>query len=318
MADRTNVKRAALLLLALGVDASVDVAKRLQQSVAYDIIREAVKIKHLEPDEIKDVLKGFLEQLPDVKRTPSGKRFAAEVLKRSFGDDQASSIDFLKRLDRSQLCEIVETEHPQVAAFVMSYIHPDSASAIMAGLEPELQLDIARRIARSEAPQREGIKHLVRSLSNRLNILGAERVGEDVGGLDTLVNIMKSVGRETEQNILLGFQQSDATLAEEIKKNMFVFDDLTVLDDRAMQKVLKEVDGKILALALRRAPEALSKFILGNLSERARNILNEDMQAMGPVPVSDVDKAQSAIVASVRRLEESGQIKISSADEKFV
>ena len=313
------VKKAALLLLVLGVDASVAVTKKLEQSVAYDIIREAAKIKALDPEETKDILKSLLEELPDVRRAPSGKRFAAEVLKQSFGEDQASSIDFLKRLDRVQLEDIVTTEHPQVAAFVMSYVHPETAGLLMSSLEPDRQLDIARRIARSETPQREGIKHLVRSLSNRLNFLGADRVGdEEIGGMDSLVNIMKGVGREVEQNILQGFETVEPDLAEELKKSMFVFDDLVLLDDRSMQKVLKEVDAKVLALALRRAPASISEFILRNLSERARKILEEDMRAMGKVRVRDVDQAQTMMVGAVRRLEESGEIQLNREDEKFV
>lgn len=315
----TATKRAALLMLILGVDASVAVSKRLEQSVAYDIMREAAKIKALDPEEAKDVLRTLLKELPDVRRAPSGKRFAAEVLKQSFGEDQASSIDFLKRLDRMQLEDIVATEHPQVAAFVMSYVHPETASLLMSGLEPDRQLDIARRIARSETPQREGIKHLVRSLSNRLNFLGADRVGEEeIGGIESLVNIMKGVGREVEQNILHGFETVEPELADELKKNMFVFDDLVLLDDRSMQKLLKEVDGKILALSLKRAPAAISDLILRNLSERARKILQEDMEAMGKVRVRDVDQAQTAMVAAVRRLEESGEIQLTREDEKFV
>jgi len=181
------------------------------------------------------------------------------------------------------------------------------------------QLDIARRIARSETPQREGIKHLVRSLSNRLNFLGADRVGEEeIGGIESLVNIMKGVGREVEQNILHGFETVEPELADELKKNMFVFDDLVLLDDRSMQKLLKEVDGKILALSLKRAPAAISDLILRNLSERARKILQEDMEAMGKVRVRDVDQAQTAMVGAVRRLEEAGEIQLTREDEKFV
>ena len=155
MAERSNVKKAALLLLVLGVDATVHITKKMEQSIAYDIIRETSRIKSMDKEEIKDVLKSLLEELPDVRRAPSGKRFAAEVLRQSFGEDQANSIDFLKRLDRTQLEDVVTTEHPQVAAFVMSYVHPETASQLMTTLDPERQLDIARRIARSEAPQRE-------------------------------------------------------------------------------------------------------------------------------------------------------------------
>ena len=314
-----SMKRAATLLLCLGIDAAVEITKRLDQSLAYDVIREAAKISALEAEEIAEVLKDFNEQLPELKRSPSGKRFAAEVIKRSFGEDQAASIDFLRRLDRIQLQDIVETEHPQVAAFVLSYIHADMASSLLASLDPERQVEIARRIARTEPPQREGITHLVRSLSNRLSFLGAaERVTEEVGGVDSLVGIMKNVGRDVEQNILQGFEEEEPELAEEIKKRMFVFDDLVLLDDRAFQKVLKEVDGKILALAMRRASKEIVELIHRNLSERARNILKEDVASMGKVRVRDVDKAQTEIVNIVRRLEESGEINVSREDEKFV
>lgn len=315
-----RLKRAATLLLLLGVDASVEVSKHMEQSLAYDVIREASKISSVPPEEMKAVLKDMVEQLPEMKRSPSGKRFAAEVLKRSFGHDQTGSIDFLKRLDRAQLQDVVASEHPQVAAFVLSFVHEETASALLAGVDAERQVEIARRIAKSEPPQPEGIKHLIRSLSNRLNLLGpaSEKIGEDIGGVDSLVGIMKNVGREVEQTILTGFEEEEPELAEEIKKRMFVFDDLVLLDDKAIQKVLKEVDGKILALALRRTSKKISDMILGNLSERARKILQEDMEAMGKVRVRDVDQAQTSIVSIIRRLEETGEIQVSRDDEKFV
>lgn len=319
MGERSGVKKAATLLLCLGVDAAVEITRHLEQSLAYDVIREAARINALDQREVREVLSDFIGDLPDVKRSPSGRRFAAEVLRRSFGHEQATSIDFLKRLDRNQLHDVVENEHPQVAAFVLSYVHPETASALLASLEPERQVEIARRIAHTEAPQREGVAHLVRSLSARLNLLGAaDRVTEDVGGVDTLVDIMKNVGREVEQNILLGFDQDEPDLGEQIKKQMFVFEDLVMLDDKAIQKVLKEVDGKVLALALRQASGEIADLLTSNLSERARKILLEDMEAMGRVRVREVDQAQSEIVSIVRRLEGSGEIIVSREDERYV
>ncbi len=316
--DESKTRKAALLLMTLGVDTAVEVSKLLDQSLAYDVIREAAKMQNIEESESEKVLREFLELAPAMKGVPSGKRFAAEVLRRSFGEEQSTSIDFLKRLDRSHLQDIVETEHPQVASFILSFVSPDVASQLLASLPAARQADIARRIATAEPPQREGITHLVRSLSNRLSFLGTENVGEEVNGVDALVSIMKNVGRDVEQNILASFEELEPALAEEIKKQMFVFDDLVLLDDKSLQKVLREVDGKILALALRNASADIIKLIERNLSERAKNILREDIESAGKVRIRDVEVAQTQVVSIVRRLEEAGEIVVSKEEETFV
>lgn len=316
--DPNKTRKAALLLMTLGVDTAVEVAKLLDQSLAYDVIREAAKVQGVEEEESDAVLREFLELAPAMKGVPSGKRFAAEVLRRSFGEEQSTSIDFLKRLDRGHLQDIVETEHPQVAAFILSFVSADVASQLLASLPPTRQADIARRIATAEPPQREGITHLVRSLSNRLSFLGAESVAHDVNGVDALVSIMKNVGRDVEQNILASFESFEPALAEEIKKQMFVFDDLVLLDDKSLQKVLREVDGKILAMALRNASKEIVSLIEGNLSERAKSILREDIESGGKVRIRDVEKAQTQVVSIVRRLEEAQEIVVSKEEEHFV
>lgn len=241
-------------------------------------------------------------------------------MKHAFGgDDPLTSIDFLKRLDKAQLLEITQNEHPQVAAFVLAYVQPDMAAQLLSELSPDQQLEVASRIAVAEPPRREVLNQLARTLGGRFNnIMTPDSVGTEVGGLESLVRIMKGVGREVEQNILSGFSENRPDLAEELKKNMFVFDDIVYLEDRSIQKLLKEVDGKVLALALKRANQDILDLISRNLSERARNILKEDLDAAGKVRLKDVDKAQSEVVSVVRRLEEAGEISLGRDDEAYV
>ncbi|MEW6278094.1 MAG: flagellar motor switch protein FliG [Candidatus Eremiobacterota bacterium] len=317
--DMSGARKAAVLLLTLGVDATLEVTRHLEQSLVYDVLRQVSKISAVDPDVSRAVLSEFVERLPLVSEAPSGKNFVSEVMKRSaWDDDPLTSIDFLRRLDKGQLLDIVRTEHPQVVAFILSYVNPEQAALLMAELPPDMQVEIATRIATSEPPQRETLAHLARSLGTRLSFFGSEGVSADATGLEALVRIMKGVGREVEQNILTGFGESRPELAEELKKNMFVFDDLSLLDQKSLQRVLKDVDGKSLALALKRASPQIVELVKANMSERARKILEEDMAALGKVRVKDVDKAQSDIVSVVRRLEETGEITVGREDEAYV
>ena len=319
-ADIRGSKKAALFLISLGVESAIEVTKKMERSSAYDLLRQASKINNLDPDESYLVLQEFTNMLQSSAHMPSGKEFVSTVMEEAFGgDDPLNNIDFLRRLDKPQLLEIVRNEHPQVAAFVLSYISSEQAAVLMSELSPEQQLDVAARIAISEPPQREALSHLARSLGSRLNnFFSGDPTAVEVGGVPALVKIMKTVGREVEQNILNGFAETRPELAEELKKNMFVFDDLSGLDDKALQRVLKEVDGKVLALALKRASQEILDMIRRNMSERARNILMEDLDAAGKVRLKEVDKAQSDIVNAVRRLAESGEIVVSRENEAYV
>ena len=312
-------RKAALFLISLGVESAIEVTKRMERSSAYDVLRQAAKINSVDPDDSLAVLSEFSEMLSSSTMLPSGREFVSVIMDEAFGgEDPLNNIDFLRRLDKPQLLEIVRSEHPQVAAFILSYVTPEQAAQLMAELTPEQQLDIAARIAVSEPPKREALCHLARSLGNRLNNLFGNATAMEVGGVGALVKIMKTVGREVEQNILMGFSGTRPELAEELKKNMFVFDDLTNLDDKALQRVLKEIDGKVLALALKRASPEILELIKRNMSERARNILNEDIEAAGKVRLKEVDRAQSEIVSAVRRLTESGEIVVNRENEAYV
>ena len=315
----TGTQKAVILLLNLGVEAAIEVTKKMDRSVAYDLMRHCANLQEVDGGDSEVVLEDFLVRLKKAG-SPTGREFVGEVMKHAFGgDDPLTSIDFLKRLDRAQLLEITQNEHPQVAAFVLAYVQPDMAAQLLSELSPEQQLEVASRIAVAEPPRREVLNQLARTLGARFNnFVTPDSVGTEVGGLDSLVRIMKGVGREVEQNILTGFSENRPDLAEELKKNMFVFDDIVYLEDRSIQKLLKEVDGKVLALALKRANQGILDLISRNLSERARNILKEDLDAAGKVRLKDVDKAQSEVVSVVRRLEEAGEISLGRDDEAYV
>lgn len=316
----TGTGKSVTLLMALGVDCAIAITKQLERPLAYDLLRHCASVNQIKPEDSEAVLEEMFARL-DQAEQPTGREFVAEVMHEAFGGDQdpLTSIEFLRRLEKGQLLEVVQNEHPQVAAFVLSYIQPEQAAQLMSELTPEQQMEVASRIATSEPPRREVLVHLAKTLGSRWNtFFSPESMAVETGGLDSLVRIMKGVGREVEQNILNGFFETRPELAEELKKNMFVFDDLAGLDDRAIQKLLKEVDGKVLALALKRANNDLLELISRNLSERARNILKEDLEAAGKVKLKDVDRAQSDIVAVVRRLEEAGEISLNSDEESYV
>lgn len=315
----SGAKKAAILLLALGTDDTVEVTRHLDPAMAYDVIREVAKMD-LVPEQVTTAVLGeYLARAPKGGGGENPKRFAQEVLKRSFGQDRASSLDFLRRVDKGQLVEIVRSEHPQVVAYIMSVLSPEQSSELLALLPPEQQVEIARRIANTETPQPGVLNHLARVLSSRLNLSSAE--GEEVeqaGGVESLVGIMKSVTRTVEQNILSQLEAVDPTLADELRKRMVVFEDLANLEDRAVQRVIQDVDRKVLAMALKQCPDVVKDKVLNNLPERARNILVEDMQAAGRVRVAEVEKAQSEIAASIRRLEREGEIVVSRDSEQYV
>lgn len=317
-ANLSGTRKAAILLLALGADDTVEVTRHLDAAMAYDVIREVAKMEMVPEQVTTAVLDEFLTRVPKAGSGENPKRFAQEVLKRSFGQERASSLDFLRRVDRGQLMEIVHSEHPQVVAYILSVLSPEQSSELLAGLPSEQQVEIARRIATIEPPQPEVLSHLTRSLSGRLNLTTSENQEEQSGGLESLVGIMKNANRTVEQNILTRLEDVDPALADELRKRMVVFEDLALMDDRSVQRVVQEVDRKILALALKQCPDAVKDKVLSNLPERARNILQEDIQAAGRVRVAEVEKAQSEISAVVRRLESEGEIVVSRDSEQYV
>ena len=252
-----------------------------------------------------------------------GLEYARDILEKALGADKAGSIinrltsslqirpfDFARKTDPSQLLNFIQNEHPQTIALIMAYLQPDQAGAILSGLPPDRQIDVARRIATMDRTSPEVIRDVERILERKLSSIATEDF-TTAGGVDSVVEVLNRVDRTTERTIVESLEVQDPELAEEIKKRMFVFENVVMLDDRSLQMVLREVDSKELGLALKAASSDVAEKIYKNMSKRAAEMLREEIDFMGPVRIRDVEEAQQKIVAVIRRLEEAGEIVIS-------
>ena len=218
--------------------------------------------------------------------------------------------DFARKADPAQLLNFIQNEHPQTIALILAYLKPEQAAIILSSLSLEKQADVAARIATMDSTSPEIIKEVERILENKL----ASMVTSDftsAGGIETIVDILLSVDRGTEKHIMESLEMRDDELAEEIKKRMFVFEDIVKLDNRSVQRFLREVDNNDLALALKSTSEEVANVIFSNMSKRLQEMIKEDMEFMGPVRLRDVEEAQQRIVNVIRRLEDAGEIVVS-------
>ena len=251
-----------------------------------------------------------------------GIGYAKELLEKALGEEKAKDVigkltaslqvrpfEFIRKTDPSQLLNFIQDEHPQTIALILSYLPASQASLVVSSLPPEKQADVARRIAQMDRTSPDVIKQVEKVLERKLSSL----VNQDytiVGGVDAIVSILNSVDRGTEKHIMETLEVEEPELADEIRKKMFVFEDILSLDDRAIQRVLRDVDNSDLALALKGATEEVQNVILNNLSKRLAVMIKEDMEYMGPVRMKDVEEAQQKIVNIIRKLEDSAEIVI--------
>lgn len=252
-----------------------------------------------------------------------GLDYAREVLEKALGSEKAVSIinrlttslqirpfDFARKTDPSQLLNFIQNEHPQTIALIMAYLQPEQSAAIVSALPPERQVDVARRIATMDRTSPDVIRDVERILERKLSSLVTQDFTA-AGGVDSIVEILNRVDRTTERTIIENMEVQNPELAEEIKKRMFVFEDIVLLDDRSLQLVLREIDNKDLALALKATSGEVANKIYKNISKRAAEMLREEIEYMGPVRIRDVEESQQKIVNNIRRLEESGEIVVS-------
>ena len=223
---------------------------------------------------------------------------------------QVKPFEFVRKTDASQLLSFIQDEHPQTIALILSYLGPTQCSAIISALSPELQADVAKRIATMDRTSPDVIKEVEKILESKL----ANLVNQDytiIGGVDHVVEILNNVDRGTEKHIMETLEIEDPELADEIRKKMFVFEDILLLDDRAIQRVLRDVDNNDLSISLKGSNEEVQNAIFNNMSKRLATMIKEDMEFMGPVRMKDVEEAQQKIVNTIRKLEDSGEIVIS-------
>ncbi len=320
----SGVQKAAILLIALGPDKSANVFKHLKEDEIEQLTLEIANTRSVSPA-IKDaVLDEFYEVcLAQQYIAEGGITYAKDLLEKALGAERAKDVigkltaslqvrpfEFVRKTDASQLLNFIQDEHPQTIALILSYLSPGQASAIISALAPEKQTDVAKRIAQMDRTSPDVIKEVEKVLEQKL----ASLVNQDytiVGGVDSIVEILNTVDRGTEKHIMESLEIEDPELADEIRKKMFVFEDILSLDDRSVQRVLREVDNNELAVALKGSNEEVQNLIFNNLSKRLATMIKEDMDFMGPVRLKDVEEAQQKIVNIIRKLEDSAEIIIS-------
>ena len=324
-ADELNgVQKAAILLIALGPEKSATVFKHLKEEEIEELTLEIANTRSVSPKMKEDVLNEFYQVcLAQQYIAEGGIGYAKELLEKALGSEEAQNVitkltaslqvrpfEFVRKTDPSQLLNFIQEEHPQTIAMILSYLTAGQAALIIGALPPEKQADVAKRIAMMDRTSPDVIKEVERVLERKLSSL----VNQDytiVGGVDAIVAILNTVDRATEKHIMESLEIEEPELADEIRKKMFVFEDILLLDDRAIQRVLRDVDNNDLGVALKAANEEVQNVIFKNLSKRLAAMIKEDMEFMGPVRMKDVEEAQQKIVGIIRKLEESSEIVIS-------
>ncbi|MBX6395201.1 MAG: flagellar motor switch protein FliG [Alicyclobacillaceae bacterium] len=327
----TGKQKAAVLLITLGPETAAQVMKHLNDDEIEQLTLEMANV-HKVDWRYKDMVLEEFHQVYKAKEyiTKGGIQYAKEVLEKALGQQKAMEIlnrltaslqvrpfDFARRADPMQILNFIQNEHPQTIALVLSYLEPEQGALILSSLPPEYQVEVAQRLAVLQSVPPEVIDQVERTLESKLSALSV-RDFTPGGGIDSLVKILNGVDRGTEKTILEALEMRDPELAEEIKKRMFIFEDIAYLDNRSIQRIIRDVDSKDLALALKVASETVKEAIFRNMSKRMAETFKEDMEYMGPVRLRDVEEAQQRIVAVVRRLEESGEIIIGRGGDDIV
>lgn len=319
-----GLQKAAILLIVLGPERSAAIFKHLKEEEIEELTLEIANTRSVTPQLKEDVLSEFYEIcLAQQYIAEGGINYARELLEKALGADKAIDVigrltaslqvkpfEFIRKTDASQLLNFIQDEHPQTIALILSYLAPAQAALIISALPPDRQSDVAKRIAVMDRTSPEVIKEVEKVLESKL----ASLINQDytiIGGVDAVVDILNTVDRGTEKHIMESLEIEEPELADEIRKKMFVFEDILLLEDRAIQRVLRDVDNNDLAISLKSANEQVQTAIFNNLSKRLAVMIKEDMEFMGPVRMKDVEEAQQKIVNIIRKLEDSGEIVIS-------
>ncbi|GHT87921.1 flagellar motor switch protein FliG [Spirochaetia bacterium] len=324
----TGRQKAAVFLVSMGSEISSEIFKYLREDEIETLTFEIARLETVEADQKETVLAEFQElMMANEFITTGGIDYARELLEKSLGSQKAIDIinrltsslqvrpfDFIRRTDPAHLLNFIQQEHPQTIALILAYLEPNKASVILQSIPHEVQSDVARRIATMDRTSPEVLREVERVLEKKLSTLSSEDYTA-AGGVGNIVEILNMVDRSSEKQIIEALEEEDPELAEEIKKRMFVFEDIVMLDDRAIQRVMREVDSQELSKALKSVDNEVQDKIFRNMSKRAAQMLKEDMEFMGPVRLKDVEEAQQKIVGIIRHLEETGEIVVARAGE---
>ncbi|MCF7810684.1 flagellar motor switch protein FliG [bacterium] len=318
-----DIEKAAIFMIAIGAVAASKVYQYLNEDDIEQLSAAIAKVQNVPSSRIHSVNEEYHNMILAQKYiSVGGLNYAHEILEAALGTDKALEIvnrvqltlevkgfSVLEDVDTTQLLAFLQKEHPQTIALVLSQLKPTQAASLISELSPVVQVDVMHRIASMERVQPDTLKAVEKVLESHIDFAQST---SKFGGVKVCAEILNMVGQRFEKNILTGIAKADNELATKIKNLMFVFEDILRLDDRAIQKVLKEVDNKELALALKACSDELREKILGNMSKRAADIIKEEMEYMGPVRLKEVETVQQHIIDVIRRLEEQGEIYVSA------
>ncbi|HHY74622.1 MAG TPA: flagellar motor switch protein FliG [Bacillus bacterium] len=319
----TGRQKAAILLISLGPEVSAQVYKHLSEEEIEKLTLEISSVKKVDTKQKEEVLEQFHQiALAQEYISQGGIGYAKTVLEKALGVEQAASIinrltsslqvkpfDFARKAEAGQILNFIQNEHPQTISLILSYLDPEKAGQILSELPQEMQADIAKRIAIMDSTSPEIINEVEQILERKLSTTVTQDYTQ-TGGIEAVVEVLNGVDRSTERTILDALEIQDPELAEEIKKRMFVFEDIVTLDNRAIQRVIRDCENQDLMLALKVASEEVREIVFKNMSKRMADTFKEEMEYMGPVRLRDVEEAQTRIVATIRRLEEAGEIVV--------
>ena len=316
----TGRQKAAIFLISLGPDVSAEIMKHLREDEVETLTFEIARLEKVNP-EFKDAVLEEFQELMNAQNfiTTGGIDYARELLEKSLGSQKAIDIinrltsslqvrpfDFIRRTDPAHLLNFIQQEYPQTIALILAYLEPGKAAVILQNLPEEMQAEVSKRLATMDRTSPDVLREVERVLEKKLSTLSSEDY-TSAGGVEAIVEILNLVDRSSEKSIIESLGEDDPDLAEEIKKRMF--------DDRAIQKVLRDVDQQDLAKALKSVDTEVQDKIFRNMSKRAASMLKEDMEFMGPIRVKDVEEAQQKIVSNIRRLQDNGDIVIARSGE---
>ncbi|MEQ2526481.1 flagellar motor switch protein FliG [Robertmurraya yapensis] len=321
--ELTGKQKAAILLISLGPDVSASVYKHLSEEEIEKLTLEISGVKKVDSHAKEEILEEFHNiALAQDYISQGGIGYAKTVLEKALGSDQAAVIinrltsalqvrpfDFARKADPAQILNFIQNEHPQTIALILSYLDSTQAGQILSELPQEMQADVARRIAVMDSTSPEIINEIEQILERKLSSTVTQDYTQ-TGGVEAVVEVLNGVDRSTERTILDALEIQDPELAEEIKKRMFVFEDIVTLDSRAIQRVIRDCENEDLMLSLKVSSDEVKEIVFNNMSKRMVETMKDEMEYMGPVRLRDVEEAQSRIVAIVRRLEEAGEIVV--------
>lgn len=327
----TGLRKAAMLMLIMGDEISSSILKLMKTEEVEKLVMQIARIPRIGSDETESVLKEFQEQIMSQQFVHTGgSDYAKQLLSHAYGEKRADEImsnlsasiaalqksnplEFLRTVDSIQLLSAIQSEHPQTIALVLSNLPVKKATEIMGKLSEDIQGEVSRRIALMKPVSPKALQGVAKILEKKIG--GGEEVAVEVmGGVDTLVNMLK-MSKELEKEVLSKVEETDPELAEQIRKKIFLFEDILLLDDRSVQTVLRDVDTADLPVALKGATEEIQAKIFKNMAQRAAQMVRDELSFLGAIRPKDIEEAQQKIIAVIRQLEESGDIIIPRAEE---